>query len=66
MLLRRLFGKNVESNGVILGLDASGKTTLLYQMLLGKIVTTIPTIGFNVENIRRNGWTATLWDVGGE
>jgi ADP-ribosylation factor protein 1 len=34
-----------------LGLDAAGKTTILYQLKLGEVVTTIPTIGFNVETL---------------
>ncbi|KAI1329163.1 ADP-ribosylation factor family-domain-containing protein [Xylariaceae sp. FL0255] len=34
-------------------------------MRLGKVITTIPTIGFNIEDIRRKEWVATLWDVGG-
>ena len=33
----------------MVGLDAAGKTTILYKLKLGEIVTTIPTIGFNVE-----------------
>jgi ADP-ribosylation factor protein 1 len=35
----------------MIGLDAAGKTTALYKMKLGDLVTTIPTIGFNVEVI---------------
>ena len=66
MLLRSLFGKDPESVGVIMGLDASGKTTLLYRMLRAEIITTIPTIGFNVETVHRNGLDLTFWDVGGE
>ena len=34
---------------LMVGLDASGKTTILYNLKLGEIVTTIPTSGFNVE-----------------
>jgi len=30
---------------VVVGLDAAGKTTILYKLKLGEIVTTIPTIG---------------------
>lgn len=30
---------------VQVGLDAAGKTTILYKLKLGEIVTTIPTIG---------------------
>ena len=50
----------------MLGIDASGKTTLLYQMRLSEVVSTIPTIGFNVENISHQGYTLTIWDVGGQ
>jgi len=35
---------------VLLGLDAAGKTTLLYKMKLNEVVTTIPTIGMNVSS----------------
>ena len=34
----------------MVGLDAAGKTTILYKLKLGEIVTTIPTIGFNVSD----------------
>jgi len=30
---------------ITVGLDAAGKTTILYKLKLGEIVTTIPTIG---------------------
>ena len=30
---------------MLVGLDAAGKTTILYKLKLGEIVTTIPTIG---------------------
>ena len=33
---------------VCIGLDAAGKTTVLYRLKLGEIVTTIPTIGIAV------------------
>ncbi len=34
----------------LVGLDAAGKTTILYKLKLGEVVTTIPTIGqFNTE-----------------
>ena len=36
---------------VMLGLDAVGKTTILYRLKLNETVTTIPTIGFNVEQV---------------
>ena len=48
--LNALIGKK-EMRILMVGLDASGKTTILYKLKLGEIVTTIPTIGFNVETV---------------
>jgi hypothetical protein len=36
----------------MVGLDAAGKTTILFRLKLGEVVTTIPTIGFNVETVQ--------------
>jgi GTPase SAR1 family protein len=35
----------------MVGLDAAGKTTILYKLKLGEIVTTIPTIGMSLQVI---------------
>ena len=43
-LFHGLFGKK-EMRILMVGLDAAGKTTILYKLKLGEIVTTIPTIG---------------------
>jgi GTPase SAR1 family protein len=40
----KLWGKK-EMRILMVGLDAAGKTTILYKLKLGEIVTTIPTIG---------------------
>ncbi|KAG2415376.1 ADP-ribosylation factor [Aspergillus terreus] len=40
----RLWGRK-EMRILMVGLDAAGKTTILYKLKLGEIVTTIPTIG---------------------
>ncbi|XP_052770764.1 uncharacterized protein LOC128210454 [Mya arenaria] len=63
-LFKRLFSQK-EVRIMFMGLDASGKTTTLYQLKLGEVVTTIPTIGFNVETISHKGVNITAWDVGG-
>ena len=44
-----IFNGVPDSRILLLGLDAAGKTTILYKLKLGDNVTTIPTIGFNVE-----------------
>lgn len=43
-LFDKLWGKK-EMRILMVGLDAAGKTTILYKLKLGEIVTTIPTIG---------------------
>lgn len=50
----------------MVGLDAAGKTTILYKLKLGEVVTTIPTIGFNVETVEYKNICFTVWDVGGQ
>jgi len=64
-LLARLFGKK-DMRILMVGLDAAGKTTILYKLKLGEIVTTIPTIGFNVETVEYKNINFTVWDVGGQ
>ncbi|KAJ8370046.1 hypothetical protein SKAU_G00100740 [Synaphobranchus kaupii] len=64
-LLKTLIGKK-EMRILMVGLDAAGKTTILYKLKLGEIVTTIPTIGFNVETVEYKNISFTVWDVGGQ
>jgi small GTP-binding protein len=64
-LWQRLFGKR-EMRILMVGLDAAGKTTILYKLKLGEVVTTIPTIGFNVETVEYKNISFTVWDVGGQ
>lgn len=58
---------------VVIGLDSSGKTSLLYRLKLQEFVETIPTKGFNMERIKvamgnskTNTTTFQVWDVGGQ
>ena len=51
---------------VMVGLDAAGKTTILYKLNLGEVVSTIPTIGFNVETVSYKNIDFTVWDIGGQ
>ncbi|XP_065096887.1 ADP-ribosylation factor 4-like [Paramisgurnus dabryanus] len=51
---------------LMVGLDSAGKTTVLYKLKLGEVVTTIPTIGFNVETVEYKNISFTVWDVGGQ
>ncbi|KAA8590205.1 ADP-ribosylation factor 5-like [Sander lucioperca] len=64
-IFERIFGKK-QMRILMVGLDAAGKTTILYKLKLGEIVTTIPTIGFNVETVEYKNISFTVWDVGGQ
>lgn len=64
-LFNGLFSKE-EMRILMLGLDGAGKTTILYKFKLGEVVTTIPTIGFNVETVEYKNINFTVWDVGGQ
>ena len=61
----KLLGKK-DVRILMVGLDAAGKTTILYQLKMGETVKTIPTIGFNVETLDYKGLNFTVWDVGGQ
>ncbi|CAI5490851.1 unnamed protein product [Closterium sp. Naga37s-1] len=64
-LFDSIFG-NREMRVVMLGLDAAGKTTILYKLHIGEILSTVPTIGFNVEKVQYKNVQFTVWDVGGQ
>lgn len=56
-----------EARILMLGLDAAGKTTILYKLKLNETVSSIPTIGFNVETVSPvKNVSFTVWDVGGQ
>jgi GTPase SAR1 family protein len=52
---------------ILLGLDAAGKTTILYKFLRAReTIDTFPTVGFNVEQITYRHLPMMLWDFGGQ
>jgi ADP-ribosylation factor protein 1 len=65
-LLNRLFFGGKDARILMLGLDAAGKTTVLYNLKLGEVVVTIPTIGFNVESLQYRNIKFVVWDIGGQ
>ncbi|BHF77376.1 hypothetical protein SprV_0602048100 [Sparganum proliferum] len=69
LMFSRIFDRFFDKKEVrilMVGLDAAGKTTILYKLKLGEIVTTIPTIGFNVETVEYKNIEFTVWDIGGQ
>jgi GTPase SAR1 family protein len=68
-LLNKIYPTGDDPRVTMLGLGASGKTTILYLLKLHSIITTIPSIGFNVEtvSVASSGGKhldATVWDIG--
>ncbi|GKA06676.1 ADP-ribosylation factor 1 [Tanacetum coccineum] len=63
--VRQLLAKR-DIKILMLGLDDSGKTTILYKLKLEEFVATVPTIGFNVEALEYKNIRFTVWDVGGQ
>ncbi len=65
-LWTNLLNNNKDVRVLLLGLDAAGKTTILYNLKMGEVVKTIPTIGFNVETLEYKRLKFNVWDVGGQ
>uniref|UniRef100_A0A672IZF9 ADP-ribosylation factor-like protein 14 n=1 Tax=Salarias fasciatus TaxID=181472 RepID=A0A672IZF9_SALFA len=66
----QLISKQPQVEVLLLGLDNAGKSTLLYKLKHNMSVSTVPTIGFNVEMLEakknRKSIGVTVWDVGGQ
>lgn len=52
---RKSLVRNPRFNVVVAGLDGAGKTTVTYQLHLGKAITTIPTVTFNQVSVKGRG-----------
>ncbi|KAH7105386.1 ARF/SAR [Auriculariales sp. MPI-PUGE-AT-0066] len=59
-LLSGLFGKK-EMRILMVGLDAAGKTTILYKVRCPVVLSC-----FNVETVEYKNISFTVWDVGGQ
>ncbi|KAL7151018.1 hypothetical protein ABFS83_04G003600 [Erythranthe nasuta] len=64
-LFSGVFGKK-EVRIVMIGLDIAGKTTILYKLKFGEVISTSPTVGFNVEIIEYKNIRFIVWDIGGQ
>ncbi|KUF75381.1 ADP-ribosylation factor 1 [Phytophthora nicotianae] len=58
----RFWNRN-ERRLLLVGLDGAGKTTILYHLRLGKAIASIPTVGFNVETIKYEGYKLNIWGI---
>jgi len=57
--------KILNSKLLFLGIDRVGKATLLYILKFNEIVTTLTTIGFNIEEINYKDRKISIFDLGG-
>ena len=64
-LFNRFLGKE-DVRILMVGLDNAGKTTILYRLKLEEVVSTVPTLGFNVETVTYKNISFTVWDIGGQ
>lgn len=50
----------------MLGLDNSGKTTILKKLSDEDISQIMPTQGFNIKSLMHDGFKLNVWDIGGK
>ncbi|NHJ85697.1 MAG: GTP-binding protein [Asgard group archaeon] len=64
--LQRLFRQKKQFKIAVVGLDSAGKTTMLNYLRFDKNIETLPTIGVNVEVLRRENVNLSIFDLGGQ
>lgn len=65
-LLRTLKRSEREARLLVLGLDNSGKTTMLKKLSGEDVLHVTPTQGFNIKSLEQAGVKLKVWDVGGQ
>merc|ERR1711871_1424616 len=65
-LLRKLKAGETEVRILMLGLDNSGKTSILKRLSDEDITHIQPTQGFNIKSLLHEGFKPNVWDIGGQ
>lgn len=65
-IIRKQKLKEREVRVLMLGLDNSGKTTIVRSMLKKDISEISPTMGFNIDSVRYKSFNINIWDIGGQ
>jgi ADP-ribosylation factor-like protein 2 len=64
--IRKNQRKARETRLLMLGLDNSGKTTILKRVVGEDVNEVAPTLGFNIKTVVHRGFTCHVWDIGGQ
>ena len=64
-LLKRVKMREHEVKLLFIGLDNSGKTSIINQFLETPNDSVSPTSGFNIYNCQKNDYNISLWDLSG-
>ncbi|EER13188.1 ADP-ribosylation factor, putative [Perkinsus marinus ATCC 50983] len=65
-ILKKLKRDEKEARILVLGLDNAGKTTILRKLSEEDITQVMPTQGFNIKSLVRDGFKLNVWDIGGQ
>lgn len=65
-LLKGMKKTNSQAKILVLGLDNSGKTTLLKKLSQEDVTKLEPTQGFNVKTLVHDSFNLNVWDIGGQ
>jgi len=65
-MLRKMRKSSTELRLLMLGLDNSGKTSILKKLSEEEITHIMPTQGFNIKTIQQEGYKLNVWDIGGQ
>ncbi|AOA65338.1 GTP-binding protein involved in beta-tubulin (Tub2p) folding [Komagataella phaffii CBS 7435] len=65
-IIRKQKLKDKEIRVLLLGLDNSGKTTIVKSLLNEDVKEVSPTMGFNINTLSYQEFTLNIWDIGGQ
>lgn len=65
-IIRKIKRKEKEIRILMVGLDNSGKTTIVLRINGEDTSVVSPTLGFNIKTLTYQKYTLNIWDVGGQ
>ena len=65
ILVRSVEGNDRKVRVVVLGLENSGKTTIIKRLTDEDVEHITPTQGFNIKSLEKGDIEMNIWDVGG-